>query len=232
MEDPNKIHRVLIKFMNDQYVDSFVNEGLLYMNNIDYFRKYEDEDDALRGDIHEGLIASHKPEFSSVYIGNNKLEGLTEKIDVRLNHVGDTNIYSMTKISDGKILEAGANGLYLSKKFEKFGNRAVLIGGSNINEFEARLKSEVSLREEILMFQQENIIARQVEYVDRNEHHPNLTVFNKFESYSWQHEWRIAFKQNRNIGAYCLKLGDLSGISQVFDTKELISQPIKLISNL
>jgi hypothetical protein len=34
MEDPNKIFRVLIKFMNEKYVDSFVNEGLIFMNNI------------------------------------------------------------------------------------------------------------------------------------------------------------------------------------------------------
>lgn len=175
--------------MNEQYVDSFINEGLLFMNNIDYFRNYEDKDDALRGDIHEGLLASRKSDISSVYIGNHKLEGLTGKIDIRSNEVGDTNIYSMTKISDEKILEAGASGLYLSEDFEKFGNRAILIGGSNIKEFELILEKEVSLRKEIFILQQENIIAKQVEYVDRNAHHPYLTVFNKFEKYSWQHEW-------------------------------------------
>lgn len=34
MEDPYKIFRVLIKFMDEKYVDSFLNEGLLFMNNI------------------------------------------------------------------------------------------------------------------------------------------------------------------------------------------------------
>lgn len=232
MEDPNKIFRVLVKFMNEEYVDSFMNDGLLFMNNIDYFRKYEDADEALRGDEHEGLSASYKPESTTIHIGSHEVMGAVGKIDIRLNHTGDTNIYSMTKISDGKILESGSSGLFLSNNFEKFGNKAVLIGGSNITEFEKRLKAEVLKRKDICVLENENILAKQVEYLDRNEHLPNLSVFNKFSNYSWQHEWRIAFKQNSNAGAYRLNLGSLADIAVVLDTKELISQPLKLIRNL
>ena len=70
MEDPYKIFRVLIKFMDERYVDSFLNDGLLFMNNIDYFRSYEDADVALRGDVHEGLAATYKAEGLTITLGS------------------------------------------------------------------------------------------------------------------------------------------------------------------
>src|SRR5690606_15885408 len=80
----------------------------------------------------------------TITLGDHVVEGAVGKVDLRYNHEGDTNIYSMTKISDGKILEAGDSGLFLSDKFIKFGNRAVVIGGSNIIEFENRLRNALA----------------------------------------------------------------------------------------
>lgn len=37
MNNPYKKFRFLIKFMDEGNVDSFLNDGLLFMNNIDYF---------------------------------------------------------------------------------------------------------------------------------------------------------------------------------------------------
>lgn len=229
MEDPYKIFRVLIKFMDEQYVDSFLNEGLLFMNNIDYFRSYEDADVALRGDDHEGLAASYKAQELTITFGGHQLEGAVGKVDVRYNHEGDTNIYSMTKISDGKILEACDSGLMLSEKFNNFGNRAVLICGSNIIEFESRLKIALSKDLNIYTPREDNLLAKQVSYVSREEHHGQMDVFNKFSDYAWQNEWRIAFKQKRGSGAYLLKIGSLSDIAEVFETKVLIREPLKLV---
>jgi hypothetical protein len=109
MEDAHKIFRLLIKFMNERYVGSLLNEGLLFMNNIDFFRHYEDSDFTLRGDIHEGLAAAYNAEDLVIHFGGHKLEGVVGKVDIRHNLEDETNIYSMTKISDGKIIEAGAD---------------------------------------------------------------------------------------------------------------------------
>ncbi|WGO98134.1 hypothetical protein QFX18_19185 [Saccharophagus degradans] len=229
MDDPYKIFRVLIKFMDEKYVDSFLNDGLLFMNNIDFFRNYEDADVALRGDLHEGLAASYKAEGLTIAFGDHVLEGAVGKVDLRYNHEGDTNIYSMTKISDGKIVEAGDAGLYLSEKFIRFGNRAVVIGGSNIVEFESRLKSALSNDPNIYTPREDNMLAKQVSYLSREEHHGQMDVFNKFSDYTWQHEWRIAFKQKRAGGAYPLKIGKLSDIANVFETESLVREPLKLV---
>ena len=233
MEDPYKIFRVLIKFMDEQYVDSFLNDGLLFMNNIDYFRSYEDADVALRGDIHEGLAATYKAEGLTITLGEHVVEGAVGKVDLRYNHEGDTNIYSMTKISDGKILETGDSGLFLSENFIKFGNRAVVIGGSNIIEFEKRLRNALAKDQNVYTPREDNVLAKQVSYLSREEHHGQMDVFDKFSDYSWQHEWRIAFKQKQAAGPYPLKIGNLSDIASVFETESLIREPLKLVpSNL
>lgn len=223
--------RVLIKFMDEKYVDSFLNDGLLFMNNIDYFRSYEDADVALRGDLHEGLAATYKADGLTITFGDHVLNGAKGKVDLRYNHEGDTNIYSMTKISDGKILEAGDAGLYLSEKFIKFGNRAVVIGGSNIVEFENRLKSAFSNDPNIYTPREDNVLAKQVSYLSREGHHGQMDVFNKFSDYAWQYEWRIAFKQKLASGPYQLKIGKLSGIANVFETESLVREPLKLVSH-
>lgn len=233
MDDPSKIYRVLIKFMDESFVESFLKKGLLYMNNIDYFKNYEDSDIALRGDVHEGLAASYKADDLVIHFGGQEIEGAVGKVDLRYNHEGDTNIYSMTKISDGKILEAGDVGLYLSEKFNKFGNRALVIGGSNITEFEKRLKLAISNRSDIYTPRSDDVVAKQVNYLQHDEHHRQMDVFDKFDEYSWQHEWRIAFKQKTAGGAYPLEIGDLSDIAEVCETEKLISRPLKLVpSNL
>lgn len=229
MEDPNKIFRALIKFMDEKYVDSFLNEGLLFMNNIDFFKNYEDSDVALRGDMHEGLAASFKSDEVSITLGEHEIEGVVGKVDLRYHHEGDTNIYSMTKVSDGNILDAGENGLILSKKFSSFGNRAVLISGSNIVEFERRLKAAISSDENLYTPRKDGVAAKQISYLNREQHNGQMDAFNKFDDYTWQHEWRIAFKQSKTNGAYPLKIGSLADIAQVFETDLLISQPLKLV---
>lgn len=231
MEDPNKMFRVLIKFMDEGYVDSFLNDGLLFMNSIEYFRNYEDADLALRGDTHEGLAATYKAEGSTFTFGGHTAEGLVGKIDLRYDHEGDTNIFSMTKISDGKILEAGDSGLFLSEKFIKFGNRAVIIGGSNIVEFEDRLRNAISKDPNIYTLREDNVLAKQVSYLSREEHDGQMGVFDKFSDYAWQHEWRIAFKKKQAAGPYPLIVGNLSDIASVFETESLIRNPLKLVPN-
>ncbi|MGK0271951.1 MAG: hypothetical protein ACI88H_002617 [Cocleimonas sp.] len=231
MEDPNKIFRVLIKFMDEQYVDSFLKEGLLFMNNIDFFKRYEDSVVALRCDVHEGLAATYKHDEVTITLGDHKIEGAVGKVDLRYHHEGDTNIYSMTKISDGKILDAGDVGLLLSEKFSSFGNRAVLIGGSNIVEFERRLQEAVANDENIYTPREDGAVAKQISYLNREQHHGRMDVFDKFEDYAWQHEWRIAFKQSNSSGAYPLKIGSLEDIALVFVTDSLISQPLSLVPN-
>lgn len=227
MSSPENRHRLLIKFMDEQYVDSFINEGLLFMNNIQYFRAYEDSDPALRGDVHEGLAASLLPENITLEINGRVITGAVGKIDIRQCHQDETNIYSMTIISDQDILNSGENGLLLSSDFAKFGNKAVFIGGSDINKFCSRLKIAIDNDQSIYALEENNVLSGKVNYVERAQHHSQLNVFNKFKEYAWQHEWRIALKQITHVGPLPLKIGCLADIAYVMDTIDLVKEPIK-----
>ncbi|WHH52872.1 hypothetical protein QFA96_12285 [Pseudomonas sp. Ap32] len=227
MSSPETRSRLLIKFMDEKYVDSFLNEGLLFMNNIKYFRDYEDNDPALRGDVYEGLAASLLPENVTLKINGRTITDAVGKIDISKCHEYETNIYSMTIINDKDILDSGDSGLLLSSDFKKFGNRAVFIGGSDITKFFSRLRSAVDNNQSVYTLEESNIYAGKVNYIDRALHHSNLNVFNKFKEYAWQHEWRIALKQTTHIGPLHLRIGSLVDIAHVIETSDLVEQPIK-----
>lgn len=228
MINPENRNRVLIRFMDERYVDSFVNEGLLYMNNIRFFREYEGADLALRGDSNEGLIASYLPQSTTLELNGHILEDLVGKVDFRAVHHDDTNIYCMTILSDKDILDAGQTGLYLSNEFSKFGNKAVFIGGNNITTFFNRVKKSIESNSSLYSAEDEFIVGKKITYVERMEHHSRLSIFNKFSEYSWQFEWRLALKQKNATGPLELRIGSLSDIVHISDTKSLIETPFKL----
>ncbi|SIS46211.1 hypothetical protein [Neptunomonas antarctica] len=227
MVSPENRNRLLIKFMDEKHVHSFINEGLLFMNNIQYFRAYEDSEPALRGDAHEGLAASFLPENITLELNGHVFTGLVDKVDLRQCHQDETNIYSMTIISDQDILSSGENGLCLSSNFVKFGNKAIFIGGSDISEFWHRLKNTIDNDQSIYTLEENNIIGRKVSYVERKLHHSQLSVFNKSKEYAWQHEWRLALKQTEHVGPLPLKIGSLADIAHVIDAADLIKESIK-----
>lgn len=228
IEDRN---RVLIKFMDEKNVDTFVNEGLLYMNTIQYFREDEDDDPALRADSNEGLSSSFIPENVVLELNGHVITAAVDKIDMRECHNDETNIYCMTIISDKNILDAGEDGLYLSSKFSKFGNKAVFIGGNDINKFFNRISDAIKGHPSIYTLEENYIVGRKVTYLDRRDHHSRLSVFNKFSEYEWQLEWRLALKQNNTRHAFELRIGDLSDIAHIADTESLVSEPIKFMEN-
>ncbi|GIU52089.1 hypothetical protein TUM4438_43870 [Shewanella sairae] len=225
---PSSRNRVLLKFMDEQYVDSFINEGLLFMNNVQFFREYEDEDPALRGDSYEGLAASWLPSEVVLTINGREITDAVGKIDLRDNHQDETNIYSMAIISDQDILDAGPEGLFLSKRFKGFGNKTVIISGKNITEFWRRVQEALDSSVVIYNFGADSVVARKVTYVERSDHHNQLDIFNKFSEFKWQYEWRLALKQ-ADKGALSLYIGCLSDIASVADTESLINSPIKFV---
>ena len=213
--------------MDKKYVHSFLNDGLIYMNNINYFRKLESTDIALRGDPNEGLAASFQAEKMILELNGRTIKDLVGKLDLRIENNDNINIYSMTKISDGKIFEAGDSGLFLSRNFLEFGDRAIAI--TNINEFEKRLKAAMLKAPDIEPLYEDRVIARQVNYLCHNGHHREMDIFSKFDSYSWQYEWRFAFRTRLVKGAYSLRLGNLLDIAHVFETEFLLNNPLKFV---
>lgn len=223
-----KTPMLLIKFMDEEYVDKFINEGLLYMNTADYFKKYESKDPALRGDIHEGLTESLLPEEIIMTVNGRVITQATQKIDMCPLDLDQVNIYCMAIINHEEIVAAGENGLTLSKDFEKFGNKAVVIFNRDIIRFINLIKNAIEANSSLCATDEENILANTVSYVSRQEHHSKLNIFNKFKEYEWQREWRVAVKNVHKSGVLELKIGNLSGMAQVLDTKDFTQASIKV----
>ncbi len=201
------------------------------MKTVEFFKNYEDTDPSLRGDPHEGLFASYSPDDGIFELNGQILEGIIGKVDVWEAHHDQTNIFSMTMISDNDILGCGERGLTLSNKFTKFGNKAVFIGGKDISTFIKRLKKALNNNPNIYTLEQNNQVAKKITYLDRKNHHHNLSIFNKFNEFNWQFEWRISLKQIKGSGPFKLKIGDISDIAYVVETEKLVSEPIRLSYN-
>lgn len=211
----------LIKFVNKIHIDSFVCEGQLFMNTLDYFRSYEEDDEDLRADRHEGLMASLLP--SQVKItkeDGTPIKGIIGKIETRKDIGNYINVFCMTAITEYKNLDL----FPLDPRFKKFGDTAVVIEGRDINEFMKRISVKVESDKNFGAVDSTLRIGRLVDYVSIKDHLPNMTPFNKFDNYSWQREYRIVL--GREIGEGPLidfNIGDISNIVTVTSTEKLIN---------
>lgn len=213
---------VIMKFMENRLVDSFLEEGLLYMNNIKFFREYEDTN--VRGDIHEGLSDSLRADRVSVTYGEIELKSLVGKVDIRHDFTDKINIYSMTIIRYIDIKQADNCELKLSDNFTTFGDACILITGDNIAIFFKRL--EQALEEAAI----KEWSGKKVEYINRQNYHGKMNIFQKFDEYRWQFEWRLGLKQDFD-DAYELRLGCLKDIAEVRSTKEILPYLMKITTN-
>jgi hypothetical protein len=213
---------VIMKFMDNQYVNSFLEDGLLFMNNVKFFREYEDAN--VRGDIHEGLAATLRVDNTSVIWGELNINSLVGKIDIRHDTSDKINIYSMTMIRYVDIKEAVNCELKLSDDFTTFGDTCILITGDNISKFFKRLEQA---------FKKAGIkewSGKKIQYINRENYHGTMNIFQKFDKYMWQFEWRIGIKQDLDA-VYELKLGNLKDIAEVHSTKEMLSHSMKIITD-
>jgi hypothetical protein len=226
--DPYSINRVLLKFTSDKYLESILS-GKLYMQTVEYFRNYENEDYILRGDPDEGLHSAWNSEEVIIKINDIELSGLVGKVEYRQDFTDKTNIYCMTAISDGLILDSG-NNFFLSDNFNKFGNKVVFIGGSNITEFYRRISTAIKKQTGVLSVYPNNEWGRNIQYLDRSKSQNKIGVFRKYDEYAWQHEWRLAINQEHTDGPFVLDIGSIEDICKVYDTEEVIGFKMQLQS--
>jgi hypothetical protein len=215
--------------MAPEYIDQFLFDGSLYMNTLQYFRAYEEEDDQLRADCYEGLTASYDSrnvEMTLVKSGE-RIETVG-KIDVFQPLADSINVYCMAMITDDDLVTP----LKLDERFGKFGDKAVVIEGVGILHFMDRVKNAVERDLNLGSIYSSRIISNPVDYVNREHHHQELSAFNKFKEYSWQREYRIVLGREVGSGPIALNIGDISDIASVVDTKEIMNTVFTLEKNL
>ena len=227
--DSKNIIRLIIKFISNEHVDSFVKNGMLYMNTLNYFKELEDNSNSLRADIHEGLSATYDPAKIIIKLGQHTLNGLTDKVDFWFDDLLNVNIFSLTSITDYDLIESNCK-MTLSKKFIEFGDKAIVFAGYKINDLFNRMKMAIKNDTNLIPIDGQKICGKKVDYVNRFEYHGEMGPFRKFDKYSWQMEWRLAVKHAKQYNLpYKLFLGNISDICDVYETKDLINMPIELV---
>lgn len=194
----------LVKLGKKEYMEDLYNKGLLYFNQVEYFRNLKYKSDG-RADIYEGM--------DDYYAGNglNQVEftingyKLTElfSISTNLDYAVDmqqlhyTHIYCLSAIDRIKKI-------FDKKNFAEDKNYAVLI--HDVETFLKRVcilihKHEISCK---MSF---------VEYIDKDNYGGDLGCFKKLNSYSHQNEYRIAIKSESEAPDIML-IGSLNDIAK------------------
>lgn len=210
----------LLKFFeNEQFQNDFLN-GNLYMNTLKYFKKEESLNTA-RSDQFE-TIREHKQQIpDAIQIGKllftkdngEIISGTNTKISGKFDNCNILSLYSLWKeTEDEKIV--------IDKKNKEFGNYCIVI--TNVKEFLNRIVNASKKENYIYRIDSVKYINRNLEYKIDDQEIP----FTKFDTFSYQREFRIAIDTKKNINKpYILRIGNLKDIVVLttFDKIEIVN---------
>lgn len=200
----------LIKFGAKQHMDALYNEGLLYLNTFSYFKNLEHSGDG-RADCFEGTTEYYSGEefdkMNVTLIIGNKSYTLSRKGGTLGIGITDTppqysHLYSMTSIDINWALK---NNLLLDERnFAKNKDYVVMI--HNPASFLERLQKCLTMRKYTCK-------SGFIEYIDPDNYSGDIGCFRKFNSYSYQNEWRLALSCYDTQEPLKIYLGSLSDIA-------------------
>jgi len=181
------------------------------MNNIDYFRQYEDNE--LRGDKEEGIIGIEQvADVKLLYKG--KLLAHSGSGPLKFHDYNNKgNIYSLIAITS---LENSAT-FQIDENNKKFGNLFLVI--SDVRDFINRIKQK--LKEYRLEYE-----YGLVRYYNLKKHSGPLDVFCKPDKFKYQKEFRFYVKRKED-DPLILKIGSIKDISDIFEIDKLDKVGIK-----
>lgn len=211
----NKTMKVMmLKILKEEHLEEFLN-GNIYMNSAGYFKTL-DSADIVRSDQYEGLESARQVKELSIKYSTGKwipIEGIINPLTFYNKESLNFNMFCMYMFSDEIIDE-------YNKENDKFGDRFVLI--RDLEEFIIRFKNSA------------RILGRDcsngpIEYVSHVTHDGAMGPFRKFDSFSYQNEYRFVIQGGEgkptilNIG----NIRDIVSVGYTADLKEIIRK-IKL----
>ncbi|WP_245423173.1 hypothetical protein [Shewanella frigidimarina] len=215
--------------------------GLLYMNSLDYFSNLKDEESlALRVDEHEevyGILRAGPNEkgFSTLALklGNGEEIDLGEEaiLTAKFPRPKNTMLFCMGALGDGQygvIPGEKDNQIIFDEKFLEFGSHLLLI--TKPTEFSSRINAALSKESDAFGSKIFHDGYGIVNYMSLKGYSGPIGLYTKDTKYSWQMEFRIAFgvedHRLNNRGAFEFNIGDLSDISQIIPVQALIDLPM------
>lgn len=207
--------KLFLKLGSEENILDLFENGTIYMNTIEYFRKVEDGE--LRGDKYEGVsrIINSLP-------GIIKIKGIEREFNFINAHVRERhsevlgNIYSLYAISSKGFPNP------LDYKFDKrnlrFGTHGLMI--KDLPLFFERIENELTKNN--YMFHH-----GLVDYYNKDEVNRKITLFEKPLEFEYQKEFRF-YVENDKIEPIKIQIGSMKDYAAVFKIEDVLS--LKLTS--
>lgn len=205
----------LIKIGELEHIQKLQSKGLLYLNNLKYYREMESKEKHLRRDVLEGSSSHINLTTLQLFDGTKELPlkfksgHLNEYIPENLKH----HIFCIYGIKS-EIINSGP---FISADLIQFGDSALII--TDIDEFIKRINNKLKL----LKF---NCKMGFVKYYDPTKNHMNLTAFDKPDYYEYQNEIRLLVMGHPEPTLE-IEIGSISDISVIVDSNDLLKLTIE-----
>ncbi|WP_100616406.1 hypothetical protein [Confluentibacter citreus] len=201
--------KLFLKFGELKYVNDLYENGTVFLNSIQHFRKLEDN--GLRGDNYEGIIKLRNFPSGDFEIKSLNYKGKYISMQIRESYdevVG--NIYSLYAVSS----QGFPNPLQfkIDNRNSEFGSHCLMI--KNLPIFFKRIEQE--LNNSKLKFRHGF-----VKYYDARKTNGKITLFQKPLEYEHQKEFRF-YVERDSIEPLILKIGSLKDIAEIYESNELI----------
>lgn len=203
---------------------SFFQEGVIYMNTLDFYRTLEAHDE--RRDVNEGAVRINNREGGVLRWQNpntGKLEEVAELTNSRIrelnSNIQNLNVYCLYYLKDRMPIESF--GAIIPRRTKVgFGEYAVVI--PNAGEFVTRVK-EAAIDKGYRHFR------GLVKYEDFSKENLEVGPFVKDRAFSHQSELRIAVYTDENSGGPIkLEIGSIEDIAIMVPSAELDGMSLRI----
>ncbi|RKE89428.1 hypothetical protein [Ichthyenterobacterium magnum] len=203
--------KIFLKFGQKEHIKDLFENGTIFLNSIEYFRKLEDN--GLRGDRYEGISKLHNLPSGEFEIKSLNYKGKYISMQIRESYqeiIG--NIYSLYAVSSFGFpnpLE-----FKIDDRNSEFGSHCLMI--KNLPLFFQKIEQELNNLK--LKFRHGF-----VKYYDASKFNGQITLFQKPMEYEYQKEFRFYVERN-STEPLILNIGSLKDIAEIYESKELIKE--------
>ena len=210
--------KLFLKLGSEENILDLFENGTIYMNTIEYFRKVEDEE--LRGDKYEGVskVINSLP-------GTFKIPGIDREFNYVKVHLKESykevlgNIYSLYAISSKGFPNP------LDFKFDernlRFGTHGVMI--KDLPLFFNKIENE--LKKNNLKFNHGF-----VDYYDKEEVSREITLFEKPLEFEHQKEFRF-YVENDKIKPIKIQIGSMKDYAEILKIEDILELKLEVKSS-
>lgn len=206
---------MFLKFGNEENLKDLLQNGIIYMNSIQYFRSFKDSE--LRGDSYEGVIEiinSSSGEFEIPSIGyKGKHQGIHIK---KLQDEILGNIYNLYCISSYGWKKP--QDFFIDAKVKEFGSHCVII-----KDNPTFLKLVTEKLDELKIKHHYNF----VDYYDKKIISKKVTLFEKPLEFEYQKEFRF-YVERESTEPFKFSIGNIENIAELVKLEDVVNT-IKLV---